>query len=238
MNPQLWWYFARASGMVAAILLVASLVWGVLMATRALKPVDKPAWMLAMHRWFSGLAVTGVVIHIAALVADNYLHFGAKEILVPMASSWRPGAVTLGVVAMYLLVLVQATSLAMKRLPKRVWRGIHMSSYALTWLVFVHAGLAGTDVANRVYQVVALLLAIVAVTAAVLRVTMGRAANRAGRRAGRRGSSDSVSTPAPSQIVPAEPAVDGRPLPPPSGAAVRLGDPLIGRLNRDSELVG
>ena len=44
MNPQLWWYFARASGMVAAILLVASLVWGVLMATRALRPVDKPAW--------------------------------------------------------------------------------------------------------------------------------------------------------------------------------------------------
>ncbi|MEI6403744.1 MAG: ferric reductase-like transmembrane domain-containing protein [Actinomycetota bacterium] len=234
MNPQLWWYFARASGMVAAVLLVASLVWGVLMATRALKPVDRPAWMLAMHRWFSGLAVTGVAIHIAALVADSYVHFGAKEILVPMSSSWKPGAVTLGVVAMYLLVLVQATSLAMKRLPKRVWRGIHMSSYVLTWLVFVHAGLAGTDVANRVYQGVALLLIIVAVTAAVLRVTMGRA----GRGTGHRGSSDSVSARVPSPIVPADPKADQRPLPPPSGAAVPLGDPLISRQHRDSELVG
>lgn len=233
MNPQLWWYFARASGMVAAILLVASLVWGVLMATRALKPVDRPAWMLAMHRWFSGLAVTGVVIHIAALVADSYVHFGAKEIFVPMASSWKPGAVALGVVAMYLLVLVQATSLAMKRLPKRVWRGIHMSSYALTWLVFVHAGLAGTDVANRVYQVVALLLAIVGVTAAVLRVTMGRA----GRGAGRRASSDSVPPlPKADSTVYAAP-VEQRPLPPPSGAAVRLGDPLIIARHRDAELV-
>ena len=230
MNPQLWWYFARASGMVAALLLVASLVWGVLMATRALKPVDRPAWMLAMHRWFSGLAVTGVVIHIAALVADSYVHFGTKEILVPMASSWKPGAVTLGVVAMYLLVLVQATSLAMKRLPKRVWRGIHMSSYVLTWLVFVHAGLAGTDVANRVYQVVALLLTIVAVTAAVLRVTMGRSSRRVGAAA------------APSTQVPAvapEPAAPAgaRSLPPPSGAATPLGDPLISR-HRSSELVG
>jgi len=232
MNPQLWWYFARASGMVAAVLLVASLVWGVLMATRALKPVDRPAWMLAMHRWFSGLAVTGVAIHIAALVADSYVHFGAKEILVPMASSWKPGAVTLGVVAMYLLVLVQATSLAMKRLPKRVWRGIHMSSYALTWLVFVHAGLAGTDVANRVYQVVALLLAIVAVTAAVLRVTMGRA----GRGAGRRASSDSAPPPTAGSTVYATP-VEQRPLPPPSGPAVRLGDPLISSRHRDAELV-
>ena len=236
MNPQLWWYFARASGMVAAILLVASLVWGVLMATRALKPVDRPAWMLAMHRWFSGLAVTGVVIHIAALVADSYVHFGAKEILVPMASSWKPGAVTLGVVAMYLLVLVQATSLAMKRLPKRVWRGIHMSSYVLTWLVFVHAGLAGTDVSNRVYQVVALLLTIVAVTAAVLRVTMGRASRRGGR-----GTATSVATP----VAPPTPPVAApvatlsvtRTLPPPSGTATPLGDPLISR-QRSSELVG
>jgi predicted ferric reductase len=236
VNPQLWWYFARASGMVAAVLLVASLVWGVLMATRALKPVDRPAWMLAMHRWFSGLAVTGVAIHIAALVADSYVHFGAKEILVPMASSWKPGAVTLGVVAMYLLVLVQATSLAMKRLPKRVWRGIHMSSYVLTWLVFVHAGLAGTDVSNRVYQVVALLLTIVAVTAAVLRVTMGRASRRGGR-----GTDTSVATPVAPPTPPvaapvAAPSVT-RTLPPPSGAAAPLGDPLISR-PRSSELVG
>ena len=236
MNPQLWWYFARASGMVAAILLVASLVWGVLMATRALKPVDKPAWMLAMHRWFSGLAVTGVVIHIAALVADSYVHFGAKEILVPMASSWKPGTVTLGVVAMYLLVLVQVTSLAMKRLPKRVWRGIHLTSYGLTWLVFVHAGLAGTDVSNRVYQVVALLLTIVAVTAAVLRVTMGRASRRGGR-----GTATSVGTPVAPPTPPvaapvATPSVT-RTLPPPSGAATPLGDPLISR-PRSSELVG
>jgi predicted ferric reductase len=235
MNPQLWWYFARASGMVAALLLVASLVWGVLMATRALKPVDRPAWMLAMHRWFSGLAVTGVVIHIAALVADSYVHFGTKEILVPMASSWKPGAVTLGVVAMYLLVLVQATSLAMKRLPKRVWRGIHMSSYVLTWLVFVHAGLAGTDVANRVYQVVALLLTIVAVTAAVLRVTMGRATRRGGAAAAPTTQVPAVA-PEPAPPVPAAPG-GARPLPPPSGAATPLGDPLISR-SRSSELVG
>ncbi len=233
MNPQLWWYFARASGMVAAILLVASLVWGVLMATRALRPVDRPAWMLAMHRWFSGLAVTGVAIHIAALVADNYVHFGTKEILVPMASSWKPGAITLGVVAMYLLVLVQVTSLAMKHLPKRVWRGIHMSSYVLTWLVFVHAGLAGTDVSNRVYQVVALLLTIVAVTAAVLRVTMGRANRRGGRATG----DDTPPTAAPSSPSAAPQRPAARPLPPPSGTAVPLGDPLISR-PRSSELVG
>ncbi len=178
MNEQIWWYFSRSSGMVAAIMLVLSLVWGAFMATRALRPLDRPAWMLAMHRWFSALAVVGVAVHLAALVADNYVHFGATELLVPMASSWKPGAVAIGVVATYLLVLVQVTSLAMKRLPKRLWRGVHVTSYLLTWMVFMHAGLAGTDVANRAYQAVALLLAILAVTATMLRVVLGRFGDR------------------------------------------------------------
>ena len=47
----------------------------------------------------------------------------------------------------------------------------------------VHAGLAGTDVSNRVYQVLALLLTVMATTAAVVRVVLGRSAARAAARA-------------------------------------------------------
>lgn len=172
MNPQTWWYVARASGIVAWVLLVASLVWGVLLATRVLKPLDRPAWLLAMHRWLSGLAVVSTGLHLGGLIADNYVHFGWKEILVPGASSWKTTAVAIGVIGLYLLIAVQATSLMMKKLPKRLWRAVHVISYGLVWSVSVHAALAGTDVTNRVYQVVALLLTIAAVTAAVLRVTV------------------------------------------------------------------
>jgi DMSO/TMAO reductase YedYZ heme-binding membrane subunit len=146
----------------------------VLLATRALKPLDRPAWLLSMHRWFSGLAVTATVVHLVALVLDGYVQFGAKEIFVPMASTWQPGAVTFGIVAMYVMALVQVTSLMMKRLPKRLWRGVHMTSYLLVWTATVHAGMAGTDATNRVYQAVALLLTIAAVSATVLRVIVGR----------------------------------------------------------------
>lgn len=174
MSPQLWWYMSRASGLVAWVLLMASLVWGVLLATRVLKPLDRPAWLLAMHRWLSGLAVTATVLHLATLVADNYVHFGVREILVPFGSSWKRGAVAWGVFGMYLLIAVQVTSLLMKKLPKRLWRSVHTGSYALVWVVTVHAGTAGTDATNRVYQVVALLLTIAAVTAVVLRLMVGR----------------------------------------------------------------
>jgi predicted ferric reductase len=174
LNPQFWWYVSRSGALVAAVLLVASLVFGVLMATRALKPLDKPSWMLAMHRWFSLLAVFATALHLVGLVADNYVHFSWVELFIPFGSSWKTIPVALGVIAFYLFAVVQISSWMMRLIPRRLWRSLHMSSYGLVWLVFVHAGLAGTDVRNRIYAVIALGLTIVAVWATVIRLIVGR----------------------------------------------------------------
>jgi DMSO/TMAO reductase YedYZ heme-binding membrane subunit len=69
----------------------------------------------------------------------------------------------------------------MKRIPKSLWRWVHMSSYVLVWFAIVHAGLAGTDVRNRVYQAVAMVLTLAAVTAALIRVILGRPRARPNR---------------------------------------------------------
>ena len=189
VNEQLWWYLARAAGMLAAILMVGALVLGVLAATRALKEIDRPAWLVALHRWFSVLTVIAVVTHLVALVADSYVHFGLVELLVPFTSSWRPLAVTLGVAALYLFAVVHISSLAMKRLPKVWWRRLHTLSYLSVWAAIMHAGTAGTDTANVVYRAVALVLTMVAMLAALLRVILGRYATRpAASRAGGRGA--------------------------------------------------
>jgi predicted ferric reductase len=179
VNEQFWWFLARAAGMLAAILMVGALVLGVLAATRALKEIDRPAWLVALHRWFSVLTVIAVVTHLLALVADSYLHFGLVELLVPFTSAWRPLAVTLGVVALYLFAIVHISSLAMKRLSKVWWRRLHTLSYLSVWAAIMHAGTAGTDTANAVYRAVALVLTMVAVLAALLRVILGRYATRA-----------------------------------------------------------
>ncbi len=143
MNHLVWWYVARASGIVAWALLVAGLVWGVLLATRVLRPHDRPAWLLDLHRWLAGLAVAMVGLHIGSLVADSFVHFGVADVLVPLASSWRPLPVALGVLSLYGLAAVEVTSLAMRRLSRRAWRAVHLTSYGLVWLVSLHAGLAG-----------------------------------------------------------------------------------------------
>jgi DMSO/TMAO reductase YedYZ heme-binding membrane subunit len=148
MSPHLAWYAARAGGLVAWGLVSASVIWGLLLSTRLLGRSPKPAWLLDLHRFLGGLAVTFTVIHVASLIADTTVRFRAIDVLVPFASSWRPGAVALGVVAVWLLIAVESTSLLMRKLPRRLWRFVHLSSYLLFWSSTAHLLLAGTDARN------------------------------------------------------------------------------------------
>jgi DMSO/TMAO reductase YedYZ heme-binding membrane subunit len=92
--------------------------------------------------------VAFVGVHLAAIVADTYVHFGLADVLVPLASTWRPGDVAWGVVALYLLVAVEVTSLLRHRLRRAWWRATHRLSIPLFVLATVHALLAGTDTAR------------------------------------------------------------------------------------------
>jgi predicted ferric reductase len=145
MNPQLWWHIARATGIVAWALLATSVIWGLLFSTRLARGRPTPAWLLDLHRFLGGLAVTFTLGHLVGLVADSYVQFDLVDLLVPYASSWEPGPVALGVVSLYLLAAVELTSLCMRRIPRRLWRAVHLTSYGLFWSATLHFVLAGTD---------------------------------------------------------------------------------------------
>jgi methionine sulfoxide reductase heme-binding subunit len=158
VNSQVWWFVARSSGIVAWALLSASVIWGLLLSTkvsttRIAARRLRPAWLLDLHRHLGGLAVIFTAIHVAGIVADSYVTFGWAEVLVPMASEWRPGAVAFGIVAMYLLVAVEATSLAVRRLPRSMWRWVHRSSFVLYGTATWHGIAAGTDAGNPWFQI-------------------------------------------------------------------------------------
>jgi predicted ferric reductase len=145
VNPHVFWYTARATGIVAWVLLTASVVWGLALSTRVTGGRPKAGWVLDMHRYLGGVSVLYVGAHVGSLVADSYVHFDARSIFVPFASSWRPLAVAWGVASMYVLVCIEATSLLKRHIPKRVWRGVHLSSFALLVMTWVHAFTSGTD---------------------------------------------------------------------------------------------
>jgi len=153
VNEHIYWYLARSSGMVAWGLLTLATLWGVFLSTGILRERRRPAWLLSLHRWLGGLSVIFVGIHLAGLMLDSYVEFAWVDLLIPGTSEWRPVAVAFGVVGLYLLIAVEGTSLLMKKLPKPLWKQIHMTSFALFWLVSVHGALAGTDATAGWYRV-------------------------------------------------------------------------------------
>jgi DMSO/TMAO reductase YedYZ heme-binding membrane subunit len=98
------------------------------------------------------------------------VHFGPSEVLVPLAARWHPVAVAWGIVAMYLLVTVEVTSLIRTKLPPRVWRAIHRSSFGMWVLSTIHLFTAGTDAGNTALQWTTFVLTLAVVFTTVVRV--------------------------------------------------------------------
>lgn len=181
MNLQFWWYLTRSSGIVAWVMLIASVNWGILVSTKAFPDQRRPVWLLSLHRWLAGLTMSFLAIHLAALVADSYVSFDLADLVVPYATDWKPGAVALGVVAMWLLVAIQLTSVAMRRLPRRIWRIVHLTSYVAFWLTSLHAAFAGTDATSWLYRAGAAASILAVAWSLMYRVANRRAVRRAGR---------------------------------------------------------
>jgi DMSO/TMAO reductase YedYZ heme-binding membrane subunit len=182
MNPHAWWYLARATGYVAWGLVTTSVITGLVFSGRLVTRRPTPAWTLDLHRFLAATAVVFTGLHVAGLVADRYVHFGPAEVLVPLASSWRPGAVALGVVALHLLAAIEISSLVVRRLPRRLWRAIHLASYLLFWTATFHLLSAGTDATHPVSRLAAA-LAIAAVVALTLVRSLGGRGAKHRRRA-------------------------------------------------------
>jgi sulfoxide reductase heme-binding subunit YedZ len=138
------WYTARSAGIVAYLLLTSSVVVGLLLSTRASLAWPRFA-VQEVHRFLAQLTGIFIVLHGGALLLDRVVPFSLSQELVPFTSSYRPFAVSLGIVSAELLAAVGLTNLLRDRLPYRLWRRVH----TLTLVVWVgatgHLLLAGTD---------------------------------------------------------------------------------------------
>lgn len=165
-----WWYANRAAGLVAWALLSLSMVVGLLLSSKVLGRRVRPHWLLDLHRGLSGLSVAFVAVHVAAAIADTYVPFGAADVLVPGASSWRPLAVAWGIVSLYLLLAVEGSSLLRAHLPAAVWRRLHVLALPLFLTATLHGTTAGTELGTAAGIAVAGLVGATVVGLATWRV--------------------------------------------------------------------
>lgn len=142
------WYTARATGVISLVLLTVVVALGI--ASRSGRSAfGLPRFAVALvHRNAALLAVVTLVIHVVTLMLDSYAKVHVTDLLVPFVGAYRPFWQGLGTVGLELLVALIATSLLRKRLPERIWRGIHWLAYICWPVAFAHALGNGTDSAT------------------------------------------------------------------------------------------
>lgn len=163
-TQQGFWYITRAAGLAGYLLLWLSTLWGLAVASKIFDPLLHRAFTFDVHEFLSLLAIGFIIVHVGALLADQYLPFSLAEILVPFIAPYREFWVGIGVIGMYLTLLVTVTFYLRTKIGYKVFRTIHLASFLGYIGVTVHSIFSGTDSAllstKLVYIATALVIAV------------------------------------------------------------------------------
>jgi len=139
------WYVTRGTGIVALLLLTASVILGIGVALRW-RGRSWPRFAVAdAHRNLTLLSIVFVAVHVVTTVADGFAPISLTAAVVPFASPYRPLWLAFGTISFDLLLALVATSLARGRVPPRVWRLLHWLAYAAWPVALLHAFGTGSD---------------------------------------------------------------------------------------------
>ena len=139
------WYAARAGGVLAYLLVSASVLAGILLAGKVRVPGLPRFAVEDVHRFLGILAGVFIAVHVGSVALDTVVPFSLTQLVVPFTAGYRPLATGLGVVALELLLAVAVTNRLRSRLPYRVWRRAHYATLAVWLLATFHGILSGTD---------------------------------------------------------------------------------------------
>jgi methionine sulfoxide reductase heme-binding subunit len=139
------WNLLRAAGIGAYVMLFLSVSWGLVATTTPFgKRVSKPSSTL-VHQFMSTCGLFLLAIHMGALLVDRFMPFGVADLFVPMSATYRPAAVTIGIVAMYGLVFMIVASWLRKPIGTVWWKRTHLLAIPTFALSLLHGLFAGTD---------------------------------------------------------------------------------------------
>lgn len=97
--PSLLWFVARSSGMVAYLLLTATVVLGVALSRRWHSDSWPRMVVEGTHRWLTIVFFLFIAVHSVTVLLDPFTHFGLQDVLVPFGSAYRTIWLGLGVLA-------------------------------------------------------------------------------------------------------------------------------------------
>ena len=141
----LWWLVSDASGIVALVLISASVLLGLGMAAKAFRRPNLKRAVARLHEQVALAALAAIAVHGLALLGDHWLKPGWRGITIPFALSYRPGFTGIGIIAGYLAMLLGPSFYLRRRIGARRWRKLHRATVIVWMLSVVHALGAGSD---------------------------------------------------------------------------------------------
>ena len=144
-DSRVYWYMSRSAGIVAYLLLWASVMAGIGISSKFFNDFISPQITNEVHKFTSILAMIVGMFHGLILLGDTYMKFSVLDILIPFKSAYQPFWVGLGILGFYLLAMLVVSFYIKKRIGHRTWRLLHYSSFALWIMTTLHGLAAGTD---------------------------------------------------------------------------------------------
>ncbi len=181
-EPMLW-LIARSSGISGYLLLTFVTFSGLLLSSRLTTRTRMlPRTMLIRtHIALTVLTLGVVVTHIIAIATDPWAKVGWSGAFVPFVSTYRPLAVSLGVLAFWLAIAVGLSAALSGRYPGRWWLSLHRFA-GITWvLAWSHGLFAGSDSTSLMTMYV--VTGVLVIAAATWRVVGSRSLPAVSRRA-------------------------------------------------------
>lgn len=169
-----WWLVSRASGVVSLLLVSASVLIGLAMASKVVRKRGAAPVLVRVHEQTALAGLIAIAVHGITLLGDRWLNPGVGGLLVPFTMGYRPAFTGLGIVAGYLAALLGLTFYVRRSIGARLWRKLHRAT-VLVWLLgVIHALGAGTDAGSRWLQALVVVTGVPIVVLFGIRVTGGR----------------------------------------------------------------
>lgn len=164
-----WWLASRSAGIVAFLLIAASVTLGLFMASGIWRRPGMKRDLLKVHQHLALAGLTMIGVHGVCLLGDKWLNPGIAGIAVPFTIPYRPLWVGLGILAGYLAALLGPTYFVRRRIGTRRWRLLHRATVAVYVLAVAHSLGSGTDGASAWFTALVILTTLPILTLLALR---------------------------------------------------------------------
>ena len=143
-----YWLASRSLGIVALLLVSASVGLGLAMSGRMGARPGSVARLKTLHEATSLIGLLAIAGHGLLLLGDSYLDPGLPGIMLPFATPVRPVWNGLGIIGGWLAAILGLSFYARRWIGVATWRRIHRWTIAVYVLAIAHTLGSGTDVTS------------------------------------------------------------------------------------------